>query len=92
MHGQDSLGRHGIVLSHFDAATGLREQYVVDADGGTLIEERSFMYADVDPACPIGTFTAYALYEDGVAVDPAQVPWIAWPVVIPSCAPGANAA
>ena len=86
VHVQDALGRNGVLLSHFDTQSGLRDQLVLASDGATMLERRSFTTAYVDPACPPGTFTAYELYdEDGSSVDPAQAPMLAWPSVVPSC-------
>lgn len=83
---QDALGRSGILLSHFDTRTGVRDQLVLDADGAALLERRSFTTAYVDPACPPGTFTSYALYDsEGRTLEAAQVPMLAWPDVVPSC-------
>lgn len=87
VRGQDLLGRAGIVLSHYDERSGLREQYVLDPDGGDLLERRAFTTAYMDPACPPGTFTSYALFERGTSITADQVPWIDWPATIDSCDP-----
>ena len=86
--GVDVLGRTGVVVSHFDEHSGVREQYVLAPKGGTLLERRAFTTGYVDPACPQGTFTDHALFEDGEALDPAQLQWIDWPTVISACDPG----
>jgi hypothetical protein len=86
--GVDLLGRQGVVLSHLDIPSGLREQYVLAQDGGRLLERRSFTTSSVDPACPPGTFTEYSLYDDlGRAVSPANAPVLDWPQVVTACAP-----
>jgi hypothetical protein len=88
--GVDILGRQGIVLSHLDATSGVREQFVLTANGARLLEQRAFTTGYIDPACPPGTFTEYALYgDDGAPVSPADAPWLDWPLVVPACAPGA---
>lgn len=87
--GVDLLGRQGIVLGHLDSRTGIRTQYLLEVDGGRLLERRAFTTGYVDPACPPGTFTDHALHdEQGMEIQPADAPWLAWPPVVASCDPG----
>jgi hypothetical protein len=87
--GVDILGRQGIVLSHLDAESGVREQFVLTATGAHLLEQRAFTTGYVDPACPPGTFTEHVLYgDDGTPIAPDDAPWLDWPLVVPACAPG----
>jgi hypothetical protein len=91
--GVDQLGRSGIVVGQLDQDTGLRTQYLLDPEGGRLLEQRTFMAGYVDPACPPGTFTSHTLYgEDGRPIAQADAPWIGWPLVIAACDPMAAAA
>jgi hypothetical protein len=84
--GVDVLGRSGIVLGHLDRDSGVRTQAVLDPDGGTLREVRSFTTTYVDPACEPGTFTEHLVYaDDGSWIDPSALPWVAWPQVIAAC-------
>lgn len=86
--GRDLLGREGLLLGHLDLQTGMRHQYLLDADDGGLLERRGFTTSYVDPACPPGTITDHALYDDaGDEVRPADTPWLAWPAVIAACTP-----
>jgi hypothetical protein len=84
--GMDVLGRAGVVLGHLDSETGVRTQAVLQPDGGSLLEVRSFTTTYVDPACEPGTFTEHVTFdEDGRAVDPSSMPWIDWPAVVAAC-------
>ncbi len=86
--GTDVLGRSGVVIGQLDAASGVRSQYLLDPDDGSLLEARSFMTAYLDPGCPPGTVTGHALFdEDGQPVDPTSTQWVAWPEVVEACAP-----
>ncbi|MEO6866654.1 MAG: hypothetical protein ABI200_01380 [Gaiellales bacterium] len=88
--GVDLLGRAGVLIGHLDATTGLREQYLLQLDDATLIERRGFTTSHLDPACPPGTIIDHAVFDDaGQAVSPQDTQWLAWPPVIPACAPGA---
>ncbi|MCW2924973.1 MAG: hypothetical protein JWM98_2377 [Thermoleophilia bacterium] len=85
--GVDVLGRTGLVVSHFDSLTGLREQWVLDPERGTLLERRAFTTTYADPTtCPPGTFTEHVvLDDDGHRVDPEAVPYLDWPEVLGAC-------
>jgi hypothetical protein len=86
--GVDRLGRTGVVLGHLDPATGLRSQYLLDPDGGRLLESRTLTTVHVDPACPPGTYTGHDLYDtQGRPVQPADAPWLDWPLVVAACSP-----
>jgi hypothetical protein len=86
--GTDVLGRNGIVIGQLDRASGIRSQYVLDPADGSLFEVRAFMTTYLDPACPPGTVTLHAAYDDaGKRVDPAAAQWVAWPQVVEACAP-----
>lgn len=86
--GTDVLGRRGIVIGQLDRSSGVRSQYVLDPNDGSLFEVRAFMTAYLDPACPPGTVTLHAAYDDaGERVDPAAAQWVAWPQVVEACAP-----
>ncbi len=86
--GQDVLGRNGIVIGQLDQSTGIRSQYVLDPADGSLFETRAFMTAYLDPACPPGTVTSHAVFDDaGDQVDPSEAQWVAWPQVVEACAP-----
>lgn len=86
--GEDVLGRDGIVVGQLDSSSGIRSQYVLDPADGSLLEVRAFMTAYLDPACPPGTVTMHAAYDEaGHQVDPASAPWAAWPPVVEACAP-----
>ncbi len=86
--GTDALGRQGIVIGQLDRSSGVRSQYLLDPSNGTLLESRAFMTAYLDPACPPGTVTTHAAYdEDGRQIDPATAQWVAWPEVVEACAP-----
>lgn len=84
----DLFGRRGVVIGHVDAITGIRDQYVLDANGGELLERRSFTTAYVEAACPPGTFTAYEAFDGGQVISRDQAQWAAWPSVIEACDPG----
>lgn len=85
---RDDLGRTGVLISHFDAGSGVRDQYVLDQSTGVALEQRSFTSEYVDPACPPGTFTGFHIYDDaGNALEPHQLPTLDWPTVVPSCSP-----
>ena len=86
--GTDVLGRSGIVVGQLERASGVRSQFVLDPADGTLLEQRSFMTAYLDPACPPGTITSHAIYdEDGQRIEPETTQWVAWPQVVEACAP-----
>ncbi len=86
--GTDVLGRSGIIIGQLDRASGIRSQYVLDPADGSLFEVRAFMTAYLDPACPPGTVTLHAAYDDaGERVDPNAAQWVAWPQVVEACAP-----
>ncbi len=86
--GTDVLGRSGIVVGQLDRASGIRSQYVLDPNDGSLLEVRSFMTAYLDPACPPGTVTMHGAYDDsGQRIDPAAAQWVDWPQVVEACAP-----
>jgi hypothetical protein len=86
--GVDLLGRSGIVVGYLDPATGLRSQYLLDPDGGNLLEQRTITTAYLDPACPPGTFTSHELYdENGHPVAQQSAPWLDWPLVVEACDP-----
>lgn len=86
----DPLDRAGIAIGHTDARTGLREQYLLSANGGELLERRSFTTAYVDPACEPGTYTYDEVFVNGESVGAAQMPWRDWPNVIADCDPTAS--
>ncbi|MCW2972054.1 MAG: hypothetical protein JWN72_327 [Thermoleophilia bacterium] len=86
----DPLDRQGIAIGHTDTQTGLREQYLLSANGGELLERRSFTTTYVDPACPPGTYTYDEVYVNGQAVGASQMPWRQWPNVIGDCDPVAS--
>jgi hypothetical protein len=87
----DDLSRPGILISHFDAASGVRDQYVLDQATARVLEQRSFTSMYVDPACPPGTFSDFRLYDDaGDELTPEQLPTLDWPPLVPSCSPAAN--
>jgi hypothetical protein len=84
--GVDMLGRPGVILGHIDARSGVRTQAVLDGSSGILRELRSFTTTYLDPACPPGTFTEYAAYDDdGAWIDPRTQPFVAWPQVVTAC-------
>lgn len=86
--GTDVLGRSGIVVGQLDRASGIRSQYVLDPTDGSLFEVRAFMTTYLDPACPPGTVTMHAAYDDaGERVDPSAAQWVAWPQVVEACSP-----
>lgn len=86
----DDLGRAGVLISHLDPASGVRDQYVLDPSSGAALQQRSFASVYVDPACPPGTFTAFHLYdESSEELTPQQLPTLDWPVVVTSCSPAA---
>ena len=87
--GVDILGRPGIALGHLDSRTGVREQYLLAQDGGTLLERRSFTTTYLIPGCPPSTYTYHALYQDGQRILPAELPYQDWPTVVPACDPNA---
>lgn len=86
--GTDVFGRSGVVVGQLDRASGVRSQYLLDPADGSLLEVRAFMTTYLDPACPPGTVTLHAAYDDaGEMVDPATAQWVAWPQVVEACAP-----
>jgi len=87
--GSDVLGRRGLVIGHLDSASGVRVQYVLNQDGGTLLERRAYMAVYVDPACPPGTFVDHAVYQRDQRLDPADAQYLNWPQVVEACAPDA---
>jgi hypothetical protein len=85
--GSDLMGRVGVVIGHHHEATGVREQYLLDPNGGSLLERRGYVTSYVDPACTPGTYTDHAIFENGLEIDPASAQWLAWPVEVEACAP-----
>lgn len=83
---RDSLGRSGMLLGHYDTVTGIRDEFVLGLGDAHINERRSFTTAYMDPGCPPGTVTSYALYDDaGDVVTPHQAPMLDWPQVVGSC-------
>ncbi|MCW2955330.1 MAG: hypothetical protein JWO69_199 [Thermoleophilia bacterium] len=90
--GVDIIGRQGVVVSHHDPNFGLREQYVLSAEGAQLLERRAFTAGSIDPACPDGIVTDHVLYGSGEPIERDRMSWAEWPQVIPSCDRATSAA
>ena len=86
----DMTGRSGVVLGHVSPTQGIRDQFLLDMQTATVLEQRSLTTGFVNPACPAGTYTAHELYdESGLPVAPTSAPWMTWPDVVTSCDPSA---
>lgn len=86
----DVFGRAGVKVARIDRASGLRQQYLLDADNGRLLEHREFVVAQRVANCPPGTVVRITAYDtSGFQVPQQDAPYGAWPAQAPECDPAA---
>ena len=87
--GSDILGRSGVVIARLDATSGVRQEYVFNADTGRVLEQLEFLTeGSTIGACSAGTALLIEVYDDqGYSISPSTAPWGSWPDVRPECTP-----
>lgn len=87
--GTDLLGRSGVVIARLDAASGVRQEYIFNADNGRVLEQLEFLTEGAQIGdCAMGTMLMIEVYDDeGFPISPASAPWTSWPDVHNECVP-----
>ena len=87
--GTDLLGRSGVIIARLDATSGVRQEYIFNADNGRVLEQMEFLTEGAQiGACAAGTILLVEVYDDqGFPIGPASAPWGSWPDVHGECVP-----